>query len=180
MRTLIVYGCIGLYILAAFVPPTDVNLRAQAKQASEAVTQTVVSTLQQKNLALPAVTAAASAVKKLSSYIPADVQVGVTSAINTAAEKALTVAISSEKQQWAKEQLKLIEWAGKKADVRACENFRTVTAPESTAAHPATPGDYLAYCLARTSREPARCEQIHTEISPDLRTLCTNEFRASI
>ena len=64
-----------------------------------------------------------------------------------------------------------IEWARKHADVRACADLKTAGV-SSAPSH----GDFLAYCIARVMGEAQRCFQIGSNTSPDLHSLCAQEF----
>jgi len=77
--------------------------------------------------------------------------------------------------------LQLIEWARLKNDLGSCgELAPTVlderTAPDGKRLETPSHGDFLAYCLARVTRNPDRCAQIAPDTSPPLRALCESEF----
>lgn len=64
-----------------------------------------------------------------------------------------------------------IETARETYDVRACHDLPAVQG--------ASRGDYLAYCLARVTRDPKRCDQIDPVSIPNLKSLCNDELRGA-
>ncbi len=77
----------------------------------------------------------------------------------------------------------LIEWAREKADIRACDELTPTVLEERTVDGKSiltpTRGDWIAYCLARVTKNYDRCKQIQTTTLPPLKSLCEQEHSTS-
>lgn len=90
-------------------------------------------------------------------------------------------ALKLEPDPTIRQHLQLTEWAEQKSDVHACEQLNPVVLDERTVngrvLPTPTPGDFLAYCLARVTHDGARCTQIGDGTFPPLKSLCDNELK---
>ncbi len=80
---------------------------------------------------------------------------------NASSKQWRDIASSSDAQ--TRSRFLAIEWAREKNDRTTCGNL-------------SDDGNWIAYCLARVTRNASRCDQIAPLHIPDVKTLCENEF----
>lgn len=163
MRALLVFGFIALYVGLAFVPPSEANIHALAKQA-QSLTDTDVSTLVEtaQNGLHAAIPLADSAIKKATELVSNPTR------INASLSGLVTFGASSA----MKAQLERIQWAAAKGDPKLCKNLGELMMNTTDTAGTPSFGDYLAFCLAAVTKEISRCDQISTETAPSLYSAC--------
>jgi len=94
----------------------------------------------------------------------------VTATVSSQVSKRWTELLSSEKDPALAKIYERIDWAAKKGEVRLCRELTLGVSTETIAA-----GDLLALCLAKVTRDPARCEQISDDASV-LKSICKEEL----
>ncbi len=77
-------------------------------------------------------------------------------------------------------QLNVIDTAVATSDVRVCQELKDVENRIPDAALAPTVGDFLAFCIARITKDAHRCPQINDQSSVPLREMCEREVAAKI
>ncbi len=179
MRALCVFGSIALYIACAFVPPSQANFHAFAAMAkdlsaldSAAVVSRVTGALEQANTRAV-----------IDSLIPDPQTVLETVADTLISSGGQTEYLSglaiAEQNPALRLQFERIQWAASRQDPRLCKLLSEFHPVDAHADIP-TLGDLLALCLAETTREASRCNQIDPVTAPSLTVACRNDLEIHI
>ncbi len=190
MRSLFIFGTIALYVVCAFVPPSQANIETVAAQVLQMkkgnASAVVKATLDPRVTVL--VDAASRVVQGDRSGVFKDVAhfaVGVAPDIKKAKmslvksignrpvkSSPFTLLVENEKNPIIRKQLERIDWAVGKSDPKLC---KTLEETHSIADATGVPqfGDLLALCLARVMHDSARCSQIDGAFASTLRSACT-------
>ena len=190
MRALFVFGSIALYIACAFVQPSQANLRSFAERAMRlhalhssslvaAGRNASVTTLVDTATNVVKTATATRPLRHAANLIPTPAAVvsTVSNAIVGAGNHAssLSVFVNAETNQALRTQFERIQWAVMKSDPRLCNVLSESNMGSIDNGSP-TFGDLLAFCLAETTRESGRCDQIDPVTASALHEACVKEL----
>lgn len=198
MRNIAMVGLLLAFVGVAFVPPKpgDYSVSAKTvtiaqKPAKTALHDPTFDVTKQLSAALsgfavnamaivPSIPAHTQNTAQAISATSDTVQVALTQAFDVAKLHNWTDLLSFESNADIRKQIQLIQLAVKKSDIKSCTKLSVLPVEERTIAgvkvKTPSPGDFIAYCLARVTKVKERCDQIADNISLPLRSLCEREL----
>ncbi len=168
-------GFIAVFSVLAFVPPGE----EQAMHVKEvgALLPRAIS-FHDVNSVIPLVTSHVheQSIHQISSTALRSVQQEVTKIVmRSAPSNDIWRGIASASDDTTRHQFLTIEWAREERDRTECSVLSAVSSDYDAPSR----GDWIAYCFARVTGNPDRCEQISSGTQPALKTLCEKEFLPS-
>lgn len=170
MRALFIFGSIALYIACAFVPPSEANVRSFAEKAKRLQLSSVDT-----SVLVDTASKALDGVKNVATLRQAAVLVPSSKAVLEHVTSSVSDFVVTESSAALRSQFERIRWAATKSDPRLCKVLAESRSDVVESGKPSF-GDLLAFCLAETTGEPRRCDQIDAVNASSLYDACVKEL----